>query len=76
MAILMTDTGGRAPVADYRSRVRVIPAGPDACVVLVCASFVPVDMDEATAAVLVGRNYELLLENLHRLFDAPAGARS
>ena len=73
MAILMIDTGGYAPVADYRSRVRVIPAGKDACVVLVSASFVPVDMDEATAARLVGRNYELLFANLRRLFAAPGG---
>lgn len=70
--LLMTDTGGHVPVADYRASVRLFRAGPGACVALMRTRFVPVDMDETAALALIGENYELLLANLHRLFPVHA----
>jgi hypothetical protein len=73
--LLMTDTGGHVPVADYRARVRLFRAGPRGCIALMRTTFVPVGMDDAAALALIGRNYELLLANLHRLFPVHAGER-
>jgi hypothetical protein len=70
--LLMTDTGGHVPVADYRARVRLFRAGARGCIALMRTTFVPVDMDEPAALALIEQNYELLLANLHRLFPVRA----
>jgi hypothetical protein len=68
--VLMIDTGGRVPVADYLAKVRLFRAGDDACVVMIRTRFVPVDMDEDAALALISQNYDLLISNLHDLFPA------
>jgi len=68
--VLMIDTGGKVPVADYLAKVRLFRAGADGCVVMVKTRFVPVDMDEEAAIALISQNYDLLINNLHTLFPA------
>lgn len=66
--VLMIDTGGKVPVADYRAKVRLTRAGAEDCVVMVKTRFVPVDVDDDAALALISQNYDLLMSNLHALF--------
>jgi hypothetical protein len=68
--VLMIDTGGKVPVADYRAKVRLVRAGAEGTVVMVRTRFVPVDMDDEAALALISQNYDLLMRNLHTLFPA------
>ncbi|QIB66458.1 SRPBCC family protein [Kineobactrum salinum] len=65
MTFEIIDTGDIVPFAGYRGSVKVIPAGGDACVLLACSTFVPVDVDEAQARAVSEANYALFFDNLH-----------
>ena len=52
-AYRMVDSG-RVPFGDYLGSIRVTPAGSEACVVVMTASFVPVELeDEAAQSISV-----------------------
>lgn len=53
MSYRMVDSGP-VPFGDYLGSIRVTPAGSDACVVVMTASFVPVELvDEAARSISV-----------------------
>lgn len=58
------DTGGIVPFADYRGGAKVIPAGPDACVLMLRSTFIPVDMSEDEAKALSEANFRMLFDNV------------
>ncbi|HUE78749.1 MAG TPA: SRPBCC family protein [Sphingomicrobium sp.] len=64
------DTGGIVPFADYRGSAKVIPAGPDACVLMLRSTFIPVDMGEDEAKVLSEANFGLLFGNVKQAVAA------
>ena len=65
MRYRMVDSGP-IPFADYLGSIRVTPAGPAACVALMTASFVPVDIDEGTARGISVGNITQALENARK----------
>ena len=65
MRYRMVDSGP-IPFADYLGSIRVTPAGPRACVVVMTASFVPVDIDEDTARGISVGNITQALENARK----------
>jgi hypothetical protein len=72
MVYRMVDSGP-VPFGDYVGSLRVTPAGPDACVVVMTSSFVPVEIDEATARQISISNIETALENARRAALRRAG---
>jgi len=62
MRYRMVDSGP-IPFADYLGTIRVTPAGPVACVVVMTAQFVPVELDEAAAREISVGNITQALEN-------------
>jgi hypothetical protein len=54
---------GPVPFADYEGSIRVTPAGPGACVVVMTSRFVPVEMDDETARAMSVANIERALAN-------------
>lgn len=58
------DTGGIVPFADYRGSAKVIPAGPDACVLMLRSTFIPVDMADEEARALSQANFQMLFDNV------------
>jgi hypothetical protein len=72
MTYRMVDCGP-VPFGDYVGGLRVTPAGPDACVVVMTASFVPVEIDEAAARRISIANIDAALENARRAALRRAG---
>jgi hypothetical protein len=72
MTYRMVDSGP-VPFGDYVGSIRVTPAGPDACVVVMTSSFVPVEIEEATARQISISNIETALENARRAALRRAG---
>jgi hypothetical protein len=70
IAYRITDTGGLVPFADYLGRAKVIRAGPEACILILKSTFIPVDMSEADALELSRQNFELLYNNIQAAIDA------
>ncbi|AKJ00080.1 polyketide cyclase/dehydrase/lipid transport protein [Archangium gephyra] len=64
MMYQIIDTGGLVPFADYRGFAKVIRAGPEACIVMLRSTFIPVDMSEAEAKKISERNFELFFQNV------------
>jgi len=62
MSYRMVDSGP-VPFADYVGTIRVTPAGPSNCVVVMTSSFVPVEIDDASAERLSIDNIERALAN-------------
>ncbi|HTU13371.1 MAG TPA: SRPBCC family protein [Allosphingosinicella sp.] len=60
----IVDTGGFVPFADYVGTAKVIRAGPDACVLALRSTFIPVDMSEAEAKAISEANYTLFFDNI------------
>ena len=54
---------GPVPFADYLGSIRVTPAGPGACVAVMTASFVPVEIDEESARAISVTNITTALAN-------------
>ena len=73
MSYRIVDTGGFVPFADYVGTARVIRAGPDACILVLRSTFIPVDMSEAEAKAISEANYTLFFDNV-RLAAAEAAA--
>ena len=63
----ITDTGGIVPFADYHGWVRLIPAGPTACILALRSSFIAVDLPEADALAISQANFDLVYDNVRRL---------
>ena len=63
----ITDTGGVVPFADYRGWVKLIPAGPEACVLALRSSFIPVEIPDAAALAISRANFDLVFANVRRL---------
>lgn len=61
---------GPVPFADYVGTIRVIPAGLDACVVVMTSAFVPVEMDDEAARQISVTNIETALANARRAISA------
>lgn len=57
---------GPVPFADYVGTIRVTPAGPSACVVVMTSAFVPVEIDDDTARSMSVSNIETALANARR----------
>jgi hypothetical protein len=68
----ITDTGGVVPFADYHGWVRLIPAGPAACILALRSSFIAVDMSEAEALAISRANFDLIYGNVRQLVAATA----
>lgn len=66
------DTGGIIPFADYTGQAHIYEAGPDACVLLLRSTFVPVDMEEAAALTISKENFQLFIKRFHQHFDVEA----
>ncbi|WNG18860.1 SRPBCC family protein [Cystobacter fuscus] len=64
MMYQIIDTGGLVPFADYRGFAKVIRAGPEACVLMLRSTFIPVDMPEADAKKISEKNFELFFQNV------------
>jgi len=64
MMYRITDTGGLVPFADYQGFAKVIRAGPDACIVMLRSTFIPVDMSEADAKKISEKNFEFFFQNV------------
>ncbi len=64
MMYRITDTGGLVPFADYQGFAKVTRAGPDACVVMLRSTFIPVDMSEADAKKISEKNFEFFFQNI------------
>jgi hypothetical protein len=64
---------GPVPFGDYVGSLRVTPAGPDACIVVMTSEFVPVEIEEATARQISISNIETALENARRAVMRRAG---
>lgn len=62
MTYRMVDSGP-VPFADYVGTIRVTPAGPEQCVVVMTSCFVPVEIDESSAERLSIDNIERALAN-------------
>jgi hypothetical protein len=62
MTYRMIDSGP-VPFADYLGSVRVTPAGPGACVAVMTAAFVPVEIEADVARQISRSNIERALEN-------------
>lgn len=66
------DTGGVVPFADYIGMVRVIPAGPDACVLMLRSTYVAVDVADEAAYAMSASNYQFVFDNVRRLTSSAA----
>jgi hypothetical protein len=64
MSYRIVDTGGFVPFADYVGTAKVIRAGPDACILVLRSTFIPVDMGEAEAKAISEANYSLFFDNV------------
>jgi hypothetical protein len=62
MLYRMVDSGP-VPFADYLGSIRVTPAGQDACVAVMTARFIPVEIDEETARSISVTNITTALAN-------------
>jgi hypothetical protein len=62
MSYRMVDSGP-VPFGDYVGSIRVTPAGEKACVVVMTAAFVPVEMDEEAARGISVGNITTALAN-------------
>lgn len=78
MLYRMVDSGP-VPFADYLGSIRVTPAAAHACVAMMTARFVPVEIDEESARAISLTNIETALANaraaiLRRVASSPAQA--
>ena len=64
MMYSIIDTGGVVPFADYQGRAKVIRAGPDACILMLRSTFVPVDMADDEAKKLSEANFRIFFDNV------------
>ena len=64
MMYRIVDTGGFVPFADYQGAAKVIKAGPDACILLLRSTFIPVDMPEEEAKKLSELNFRMFFDNV------------
>ncbi|MDT9599139.1 SRPBCC family protein [Sphingosinicella rhizophila] len=65
MTFEIIDTGDIVPFAGYLGSARVIPAGPDACILLARSTFTPLDyVPEEQARAMSEANYRLFFDNL------------
>jgi hypothetical protein len=75
MRYRMVDSG-RVPFGDYLGSIRVTPAGSEACVVVMTASFVPVELEDEAARAISVTNITTALANarkaIMRQLDTPA----
>lgn len=76
MRYRMVDSG-IVPFADYLGSIRLTPAGPEACVAVMTASFIPVEIDEEAARSMSVTNITTALANaraaiMRRLGAAPS----
>lgn len=55
---------GPLPFADYVGTARIVVAGPDGCIAVMTSAFVPVDLDDESAAALSRGSIDLALANL------------
>lgn len=62
MRYRMVDSGP-VPFADYQGSIRVTPAGAEGCVVVMTASFLPVEIDEEAARAISVGNITQALAN-------------
>jgi hypothetical protein len=60
---------GPVPFADYMGSIRVTPAGPDACVAVMTASFLPVEIDAEAARAISIQNITSALENARKAIE-------
>jgi hypothetical protein len=72
----ITDTGGVVPFADYHGWVKLVPAGPQACVLALRSSFIPVEIPDADALAISRANFDLVFANVRRLVPGWAAHRS
>jgi hypothetical protein len=71
MTYRIIDTGGFVPFADYVGTARVVRAGPDASILVLRSTFIPVDMEEAEAKAISEANYTLFIDNVKAAVDDP-----
>ncbi|MBY8824238.1 SRPBCC family protein [Sphingomonas colocasiae] len=64
MTFEIVDTGDIVPFAGYLGFAKVIPAGPNASILLARSTFVPVDVAEDEARAMSEANYTLFFGNL------------
>lgn len=64
MMYRIIDTGNVVPFADYQGRAKIIRAGPDACILMLRSTFVPVDMAEDEAKKLSEANFRIFFYNV------------
>lgn len=56
---------GPLPWGNYRGRIQVTPAGPDACIFVIQAYFLPIDPAQAEELLSLSRgNIEMYIDNL------------
>jgi hypothetical protein len=65
MRYRMVDSG-RVPFGDYLGSIRVTPAGLEACVVVMTASFVPVELEDDAARSISVTNITTALANARK----------
>lgn len=62
----MIDNGG-IPWTGYRGLIQITPSGPDACMILIRTSFIPVDVEGKALAALSASNISQYFESLRGL---------
>lgn len=65
MSYRMVDSGP-VPFGDYLGSIRVTPAGSEACVVVMTASFVPVEIEDEAARAISVTNITTALANARK----------